>query len=265
MTPADVTVHCMVRDEFPTVVFALLSVLPACKQAIVVDTGSTDGTRQWLRKIKKAFPDKVRLEFRDDISNSSAWNFFRYNPPNMGLSNVRQWMINETRTEFFWILDGDEVYRDITVKQIVKTFANWPRGKRVMYIPLLWFADDIYTIGNFHPSIYGITGRLFVTRGTKMHGSFPGEMHMGPFDEDLGPRSELAAVANWMEPYHHYEMVTKPWRRKILDTAAYSGPQPEVFARYGRKEMCERKGVRRNSNDGLGKVGAAGAINAVLG
>jgi len=260
---ADVTVHCMVRDEVTTVAYALLSVLPGIQKALVVDTGSTDGTRELLTKLQQLYPHKIQLDFVD-APNSQPWSFQRYNPPNRALTQIRQRMIDQTATKFFWILDGDEVYRDISVTQVVKAFANWPEGKWVIYIPLLWFVDNIHTLGDYNPGAYGVTGRLFRTAGTRMHGTFPGEMHMGPMGEDLGPNSGMASIANWIEPYHHYEMVSKPWRRRILGRRKYTGPQPEVFARFGRKEKPdERKSLRRDSDDGLGKNRANGAAAGV--
>ncbi len=236
MKEADVTIHMMVRDEFPTVVFGLLSVIDAAKKVLVVDTGSRDGTRDWLKKIQALYPNKVRLVLEDNVTDSTEWSFFRYNPPNRRLARIRQWMIDETNTPFIWIVDGDEVYRDISAKQVVRIFNDWTSGVRVVYVPLLWFARDIHTLGDFNPPIYGRTGRLFLKDGLRMHGSFPGEMHMGPDDMDLGPSSKVALHADWVEPYHHFEMVTKPWRRKVVSLAAYGGPQPEVFTRFGKKE-----------------------------
>jgi len=233
MKEADITLHFMCRDEFPTCVFSLLSTLPFAKKAIIVDTGSTDGTREWLQKIKDIYSDKISLQLRDDVPDSSQWSFHRYITPNRYLSEIRDKMIRETTTEFFWIVDGDEVYRNITCEQIVESIETWPKDKLVMYVPLLWFAKDINTLGCFSPASYGLTGRVFKMQGIKMHGHFPGEMHTGPNGEDLGPASELAILAKHMEPYMHYEMVTKPWRRKITGTAAYNGPIPEVFFQYG--------------------------------
>jgi glycosyltransferase involved in cell wall biosynthesis len=227
------TIHMMVRNEFPTVVFALLSALPGAAKAIVVDTGSTDGTRDYLLRIQKMHPEKVELHFRDNIPDSCGWSFQRYNPPNRELTLIRQWMVRQTKTEYFWIVDGDEVYRDVTVRQIVEYLDHWPEGKSVIYIPLLWFSRDIHTLGCFQPSSYSITGRLFRKDGIHLFGTFPGEVHRYQ-DEDLGPHSPRAVIAHGCEPFHHYEMTMKPYRRKTIGTVPYDGPQPEVFTRFGR-------------------------------
>jgi glycosyltransferase involved in cell wall biosynthesis len=236
----DVTIHMMVKNEWPTVVFSLLSVLPIAKEAIVVDTGSTDGTWEWLQRIKRMYPEKIRLSQRNDIPDSTNWEFFKYCRPNQKLGALRGWMIEETKTKYIWVVDGDEVYRDITVQQVADTFENWPDEKRVVYVPLLWFAQDVNTLGCFSPGTYPITGRLFLREGLEIHGAFPGEMHLYN-GEDLGPRSPLAEQAGWMEPFHHFECVCKPWRRKVLDVAPYNGPQPEVFKRYGRASSMPEK------------------------
>jgi len=229
-TDRRVTVHCMVRDEYPTVVYAVMSVLAHADKMLIVDTGSVDSTRQWLWDLSQRHPDKIDLEYRDDIPDSTDWRFHRYNMPNRRLSNLRLEMIDKTQTPFIWILDGDEVYRDITCQQVRELIDKWPDGKRAAYIPLLWFANDIYSLARTEPGTYPFTGRIFLSEGLRIHGAFPGEMHTYR-GQDLGYRSPLTFDARWMEPFHHYEMVTKPWRRRLLGTVPYDGPQPEVFER----------------------------------
>ena len=227
-----ITVHCMVRNEEATIAYALLSVIDQAERVLITDTGSTDRTRYWLDQIKKAYPKKVDLELRNDIPDSTDWRFHQRNPPNYSLSAIRLEMIRRTQTRFIWVLDGDEIYRDISRKQVGDLVSQWPDGKRVAYLPLLWFGQDIRSLARTDPPTYGFTGRVFVNEGLLIHGAFPGEVHTYQ-GEDLGPESPWAFRASWIEPFHHYEMLTKPWRRKIMGALPYSGPQPEVFARYG--------------------------------
>lgn len=64
-----------------------------------------------------------------------------------------------------------------------------------------------------------------------VRGAFPGEMAV--FDgEVIVPESKRALIRRDIEPFHHYEMVMKPWRRKTIALLDYDGPQPDVFARY---------------------------------
>ena len=143
-------------------------------------------------------------------------------------------MIKRTQTQFIWLLDGDEVYRDITAQQCLGIFQDWPGRKRCCYIPLLWFGKDINTLAFTHPPTYGVTGRLFLARGLTVQGSFPGEMHAFGAHV-LEPDSRLVFIRRDVEPFHHYELTRKPWRRQTLQEYPYDGPQPEVF---GLEEAC---------------------------
>jgi glycosyltransferase involved in cell wall biosynthesis len=228
------TLHMMVRNEYPTAFFALMSVLPVVSQAIVVDTGSTDGTVDILRRVRDAYPHKVRL-YEFDLPDSTQWSFFKYTRENRELGRMRQWMNDRTETEYIWLIDGDEVYRDSTVRAVSDYLRRgMPSHVNVAFLPLLWFAQDIHHIGDTNPRTYNITGRLFRRNGLHIKGSFPGEM--AAYDgEVVGPDSRHAEILRQLEPFHHYEMVTKPWRRKLLELREYAGAQPEVFERHGER------------------------------
>ncbi len=232
----DLTVHFMVRNEYPTCYFSLLSVLPGVEKAVVVDTGSTDGTMELLQEVKRLFPDKVELSECDEAPDSTDWSFSKFNPRNHALTGIRNWMIQQTKTKFCWVVDGDEVYRDQGVQQVAEYIRNFPDLVQAAYVPLLWFARDLNHLCNdVYPGVYGYTGRLFRTKDLSVKGSFPGEMHTYDGRHDIHPDKPGTAKLTHMVPFHHYEMVTKPHRRRLFSVVPYDGPQPEVFDRYGNK------------------------------
>ena len=144
---ARLTVHMVVRNEDQWVWFALQSVLPYADQILVSDTGSTDHTVDCIRAI--ASP-KIQFE-QTNITNAN------------GVTAVRQKQINLTRTDWIWIVDGDEVYPEKTAREVVKAATDKYEGVVVRRYDLL---GDIYhrqkeTVGEYH--LYGERGHL-VTR-----------------------------------------------------------------------------------------------------
>lgn len=235
ITPSkDLSVAMMIRNENPTAFFALLSVLPGVEKAIVVDTGSTDGTIELVEEIQKEFPDKIEFH-QIKLPDSTGWSFQKHIAPNVPLGNLRAWIAEQIKTKYIWIVDGDEVYRQSTVEKIVDFCEHWPEGKNVIHIPLLWFARDIHHLAVTDPPSYPCTGRLFKREGFKISGAFPGEMAV--YDgEVILPTSKSALIIQEWEPFHHYELTQKPHRRRLLEAIPYRGPQPEVFKKYGLSE-----------------------------
>jgi glycosyltransferase involved in cell wall biosynthesis len=101
---SEITVHCLVRNEERFIRAAILSVLPLAKRVLVYDTGSTDATLEILSSIQDKKLEIVQKAF------SRATE----------LTDFRNEMIERTETEWFWLVDGDELYPPHAVERIAE-------------------------------------------------------------------------------------------------------------------------------------------------
>lgn len=111
----DITVHMVVKNEEQWIWYGLQSVLPYVKKIIIYDTGSSDKTVE----IIETFSDsKIYLEKRGDV-----------NPKQ--LAQLRNEQIEQTSTEWFLLLDGDEVWPENTLREleeVIKTSSKKTHG-----------------------------------------------------------------------------------------------------------------------------------------
>ena len=143
-----ITAHMVVKNEDQWIWYAISSVLPYVDKFLIVDTGSSDHTV----KIIKSFTDK-KIQFTQTKIAVSA-----------DMTSVRQKQIDQTKTPWIWIVDGDEVYPEGTAEEIVKAAkSNKFEGIVVRRFDLL---GDIYhrqleSVGEYN--LFGHRGHL-VTR-----------------------------------------------------------------------------------------------------
>lgn len=169
MGNADITVHMVVRNEDRFVWYVLASVLPYCSRVLVTDTGSSDRTID----IIKSFSDK-KIHFRQvPVSDAE------------GISRIRQEQLENTKTDWFWVVDGDEVYPSATSREITDMVKN--EGKRLEGIVVGRFdlLGDIYhkqdeSVGTY--ALFGKKGHIVIRlinkkniRGLHMEGTYPYE------------------------------------------------------------------------------------------
>ena len=79
-------------------------------EIIVIDDGSTDGTRQLLEEYKAKLPNHI--------------NFVLYSQKNTGISSVRNIGISLAKGEYVAYLDGDDLYLKNKLNEIVKILIN---------------------------------------------------------------------------------------------------------------------------------------------
>lgn len=92
-----ITAHCLVKNEENFIAYAILSVVDFVDQIIVFDTGSTDKTIKIVRDLQNKYPNKIIFEEKGPCDKTRH-------------TELRQEMLEKTKTDWFMILDGDEVW-----------------------------------------------------------------------------------------------------------------------------------------------------------
>lgn len=109
------TVHCMLKNEEIFAVYAIESVINYVEQVIVFDTGSTDQTVARIKTLAAKYPNKLVFEEKGPCTAQKH-------------TELRQEMLNRTHTEWFMILDGDELWTEQGITEAVEvtktTIAN---------------------------------------------------------------------------------------------------------------------------------------------
>ncbi len=125
-----ITAHCLVKNEENFVGYAIRSVINYVDKIIVFDTGSTDQTVEIINKIQKEFPGKILFEEKGKCDKKRH-------------TELRQEMIDKTSTEWFMILDGDEVWTDRALEEALEIIkAN--SGAECVLVPFYLCVGDIF-------------------------------------------------------------------------------------------------------------------------
>ena len=167
MAKSNITVHMMVKNEDQWIRCSLLSILPYVDTVLVTDTGSSDHTVEAIKSINspKIKLTQTRVDSAPDVTS------------------IREDQLKNTKTAWFWVVDGDEVYPEETAKEVVSSINTGKyEGITVRRYDLL---GDIYhrqkeSVGSY--SMWGQTGHLVLRalnlkklKGLHLRGDYPNE------------------------------------------------------------------------------------------
>ena len=93
----NITAHCLVKNEENFIYYAIKSAINFVDYIMIFDTGSMDKTVEIILNLAREYPDKIVFE------EKGLCNEKRH-------TDLRQEMIDRTKTDWFMILDGDEVW-----------------------------------------------------------------------------------------------------------------------------------------------------------
>lgn len=124
----NLTVHMIVYNEENWIYYAINSILPYAEKLIIFDTGSTDKT---VATIKLCKSPKIVFEEKGSADKKRM----------IGLRNAQ---IARTETDWFMILDGDEVYPDSTIKTICQTINRAPADLYGIYLRNHMCVGDVF-------------------------------------------------------------------------------------------------------------------------
>ncbi len=231
----DITIHSVVRNE-PFIYYAIKSVYSFASKILLYDTGSYD--KHTLEDINTLIKEDHyhKIDFKEieiDIdetkwTENNLLEMIKRNKGKKGVGYVRKLQISDTRTEYFMIVDGDEVHYNGVGPKIYHLLTHWPQGKICAFLPLIWFGDIKGTLYN----VYQYSGRVFKTKDVGMNSDSPNEIHTNKHtNEILHVNSPYIFYAHNIKSFAHFELLLKPFRRdknkyKII---ARNYPLPEIM------------------------------------
>lgn len=150
-----ITGHMMVKNEEVFVARAIQAALPFCDEFIIFDTGSTDST---VAQIKSVSSKKIR--------------FFEKGSGDLKrLVRLRNEMIEMTKTEWFFLVDGDDIFWFSDIKKIREKIRRLPDSVSRLEILFRDFLKDPHLAASDRAM-----GRIWRTSAIEFVGDFPLEV-----------------------------------------------------------------------------------------
>jgi len=235
----NLTIQTIVKNE-PFIYYAIKAVYNYCDKILLYDTGSTD--EHTLEDIQQLLAEDVeqKIVFKqvEITPGEELWSLDtvqdvieeRRGLPTKG--QVRQMQIDDTETDYFMLVDGDEIHYKSTMEYVVNTLIpNFPKDKLCVGFPLNWFYDLDST---FTSHTFPVNGRLMPTDKVVMNDESPNEKHLiKATGEHFTYEHPQYLTLNNVKPYAHFESMLKPWRRKHLvpkeNITVFNDIYPEII------------------------------------
>lgn len=128
----NITGHMVVKNEERWIWFSIMSVIEYLDKLIIYDNGSTDNTVHIINSIcsNEQYKDKIIFEKKGETDKS-------------GFTRLRQEQLDLTETDYFMIVDGDEIWWKDSIQE-VKEIINRPNAPELIATRFINCAGDIY-------------------------------------------------------------------------------------------------------------------------
>lgn len=140
-----IVAHTIVKNEERFLWFAVTSVVEFVDKILIWDTGSTDKTVEITDLLKKKYPKKI--EFRE---------YGVVDPETF--TRARQEMLDNTNSDWFMILDGDEVWWEDSIRNVVNYIQEGGDDLESIVSPYYNTVGDIYHHQHRSAANYTIDG-----------------------------------------------------------------------------------------------------------
>jgi glycosyltransferase involved in cell wall biosynthesis len=192
--------NTIVKNEGKFIWFALMSVVDQLDKILVYDTGSSDNTVELIKRVQHLKPGKI--EFREIGEVDSK-----------GLAKARQTMLDESKCDWIFLLDGDEVWWS----QVLKEAISLINRKDLDSIANRYFSviGDIYHYQEERAGRYNLAGRKghlnirFINRkipGLHVEGSYPFESYSDENNIKIQDRDKILFLDKY---YLHFSNIQR--------------------------------------------------------
>lgn len=124
--------HTLFRNDERWLWFAVTSVINHLDKLLLWDTGSSDKSWEIALALKKKYGEKIHLEKYGEVSIE-------------GFPIVRQAMLDETKSDWFLVVDADEIWWDKSISEVTSFIRNSKNNNsESIVVPTINAVGDIF-------------------------------------------------------------------------------------------------------------------------
>ncbi len=142
----EIWAHMLVKNEERFIWYSALSVINHVDKILIWDTGSEDETIKIIKEIVKRYPRKVSFKKIGDIDTEE-------------FTQVRQRMLQETKADWFIVVDGDEIWWQDSIRNLVEMIRKKDKEYESIVVPNIILIGDIYHYQEEAAGRYKLAGR----------------------------------------------------------------------------------------------------------
>lgn len=143
-----ISAHTLVKNEDQFIWFSVMSVIDYVDKYFIWDTGSTDNTLTVIEEIIKIPKYKSKVEIR----KINAGSIFEED-------KVRQQMLDVDNSDWFLVVDGDEIWWDESIKKVIDLIQKDGKDIESIVVPTINLVGDIYHYQEADAGNYNLAGR----------------------------------------------------------------------------------------------------------
>lgn len=160
--------NTIVHNEENFIWFAIMSVVDYVDKVLVWDTGSTDKTVKIIQEIRKIKKEKIIFKEVGEVDKNE-------------FSKMRQGMLDQSKCDWILVLDGDEIWPDISIKNVAKEIEKQKDTADAIVVPFYNLVGDIYHYQKKDAGKYKISGKIGHFTVKAINRSIPGLHLEGPY------------------------------------------------------------------------------------
>jgi len=123
--------NTIVYNEENFIWFAVMSVVDYVDKILIWDTGSTDKTMEIIKEIRKIKGNKIQFK---EVGAVDKYQF----------TKMRQAMLEGSKCDWIFILDGDEIWWQSSIKKVIATIQKEGERINAIIVPFYNVLGDIY-------------------------------------------------------------------------------------------------------------------------
>lgn len=140
------TAHVLVKNEENFIWYSVVSVINYIDTIMIWDTGSTDSTKQIIEDLRKEYPNKIDYK---EVGNVDEKEY----------SRVRQQMLDETKSDWIFILDGDEIWWNDSIFKVIEFIRKHNDEYESIVVPTVNLVGDIFHYQAKEAGKYNLLGK----------------------------------------------------------------------------------------------------------